>query len=109
MKTIKNMKKPCKECPYLKTSAKGYLGESSGNPQEFLYQLESPEVHPCHLTVDWEEEDYSKATTCVGALQFMNNSCKKSKFPAIAKEQAEAGKNEDVLAFNHNFINHHSI
>src|SRR5690606_18087592 len=103
------MKKPCKQCPYLKNSIKGYLGESSGKPQEFLQQLESPTVHPCHMTVDWEEDDYSKSTTCVGALQFMNNSCKKSKYPNVIDEQNEVGKNDEVLSFNHNFINHHTF
>lgn len=99
-------KKPCKQCPYLKTSLPGYLGECSGNPKEFLKQIEN-DVHPCHLTVNWEEDDYSKANICVGALQFMNNSCKRSQNRSIEKMQLLAGKNDEVFSFPHNFIAHH--
>lgn len=103
-------KHPCKECPYLKNSAKGYLGELSYQPELFLQQLDLPKVHPCHKSVDWEKDDTCEGPNppiCAGALQFMNNSCKSHRNPIIQKFQREIGKNEEVMSFNHNFIEHH--
>lgn len=69
--------KACKECPYRKDSAPGWLGESSGDPVDFLTQLDSPVMHPCHMAVNWEEnESYLGASVCKGALQFAKNTCK---------------------------------
>ena len=107
------MKTPCKECPYRIDSAPGYLGNTTGRPERFLQQLDLQFLHPCHLQVDWESEDADdqilEAETCIGALQFMNNSCKSHRNSFIRDQQKEAGKNENVLAFNHNFISHHTI
>src|SRR5579859_5406661 len=106
------MKKPCNECPYRKASLKGWLGEDSGKPEKFLMQLEF-KAHPCHKTVDWDqpeqgvEEEADEAPICVGAMQFMNNSLMLSRHPDIARIQKEYGKNEDVLQYKHNFIEHH--
>lgn len=99
--------KPCHQCPYRKDSARGYLGENSYKPQLFLEQLEFDDLHPCHLSVNWEEEDFNKSSVCVGALQFMNNSCKLHRNIEIARLQKMVGRNENILSFNHNFIKHH--
>lgn len=105
------MEKPCKECPYRIDSAPGYLGDASYAPEQFLRQLDLTFTHPCHLTVDWEDENTDDlvdvAPICVGALQFMNNSCKSHRNSFIRDRQKEAGKNANVLSFNHNFIAHH--
>lgn len=110
---LQSRRAPCKECPYLKTSAKGYLGEASGKPIEFLQQLDLPEVHPCHKSVNWEKENLDTCDgshpICTGALQFMSNSCKIHKNPAIQRLQKEAGKSEDIISFPHNFIKHHTL
>lgn len=100
------MNQPCKECPYKKDSLPGYLGESSYDPERFLQQLEG-QVHPCHLTVDWENNNHDKSQVCIGALQFMNNSCMMSRNKDVVALQKEVGKNENVLSFKHNFIKHH--
>lgn len=102
------MKKPCKQCPYRKTSAPGYLGESSHDPQRFLQQLDLPTSHPCHNTVDWDEEDYNKAKVCIGALQFMNNSAKLSRNPELKTLQSSLGKNDELFNWSSEFIKHHS-
>lgn len=101
------MKKPCRECPFKRTSASGYLGECLYDPELFLQQ---EEVIPCHLTVDYEgkEPDYSQAQPCVGNLQFMNNSLKLSRNPQVKQLQDEAGKNTKIFQFKSEFINHHS-
>lgn len=103
--------KPCNECPYRIKSAPGYLGDSSYEPEQFLRQLDLPGVHPCHLSVDWEDsdiEDIESAPICIGALQFMNNSCKSHRSEYIRRMQRQAGKNTSIISFNHNFIEHHS-
>lgn len=86
------MKNPCKQCPYRKESAPGYLGNLSYKPTEFLKGIEH-DVHECHLTVNYEENDYSKANVCIGALQFMNNSAMLSKNNEVATMQKIAGNN----------------
>lgn len=103
-------KKPCRECPYRKASAPGYLGECNYDPERFLLQLNNPDLHPCHLTINWEdytEEEILEAKTCIGALQFMNNSMMLSHSAKVREMQKQAGKNPDVFQFKHNFINHH--
>jgi hypothetical protein len=104
------MKKPCKVCPYKRDSLNGWLGDVSGNPQQFLTQLETPMLHPCHATVhDWDnDEELESRPKCIGALQFMNNSLKLSRYPQIAKAQKEVGKNEEVFTWGHEFISYHN-
>lgn len=105
------VKKPCRECPFRKDSWKGYLGDVSGQPEVYLEQLEHSTPIPCHLTVDWESPDYleevKQAPACIGALQFMNNSCKLSKFKNIIELQEEAGKNDQIFKWSPEFIKHH--
>lgn len=102
--------KTCKECPYKKDSLPGYLGELSHNPERFLDQLESPHLHPCHLTVNWEDEDggTENAKTCTGALQYMNNTCKVSRYPQARQLQNTVGKSEKIFNRRTDFIKHHS-
>jgi len=107
-----NVKKPCNDCPYRKTAFRGWLGECSGDPKEFLLQLEGPNIHPCHKTVDWEQasdEEIEESPRCIGALQFMNNSMMQSRFPQVRAMQEQAGKNDEIMQFKHNFIKHHEV
>lgn len=109
------LKKPCKECPFKRDSIPGWLGESSGDPEDFLEQLEHPTPIPCHLSVDWDlkgvelECEIRLAPACCGALQFMNNSCKLSKFKRIQDLQDEVGKNKNVFMWSKEFIEHHQL
>ncbi len=99
----------CKECPYRKQSAPGYLGEASFNPELFLGQLDGPLLHPCHLSVDFETEDYSKASYCQGALQFAKNTCKflgDNKANQLARELTI--DSTEIFARRQDFIDHHS-
>jgi hypothetical protein len=105
------MKKPCKECPYLKNSLPGYLGDASYYPELFLNQLETPVLHPCHTAINWEEataEEIENAPICTGALQFMNNTCKSSRYGGTRTKQHQAGKNANVFDRRSEFIKHHS-
>lgn len=105
------MRKPCKECPYRKDSMPGYLGESSYNPNEFLSQLELPNLHPCHMQVDWdsEENNIDKADVCAGAMQFCKNTMKMLRNPSLEKiRQKMTVDSSIVFDRRYEFINYHS-
>lgn len=106
-------KEACKECPYRKDSIHGWLGGSSGDPEGFLQQLNRPNVHPCHKEVNWEDEEnleasIQKANVCTGALQFMNNDCKLSRFPEVTKLQDDVEHSDQIFRNRRDFIKHHS-
>ena len=116
MENKPNCKKPCRECPFKKTSLPGYLGEASYDPQSFLQTIDHNLI-PCHLAVDWEDdfkdpEQIAKNQPCIGALQFLKNSCK---LPLAARSlnkynellKATEGSDE-VFQWPHEFIQHHS-
>src|ERR1700704_3430623 len=77
---IKN-KKPCKECPFRKTSLPGWLGTLSNHPSEFLAAGEY-NIMPCHMKVDYDKAQERKMIVkgennpCIGALSFFENACK---------------------------------
>lgn len=104
---------PCRECPFKKESLPGYLGAASGNPREFLTPHWVFEVRlPCHLTVDWEDNDWQevsqKAPLCQGLLIMMKNAGKLPRNPEIANTVRETDANrEDVFSFPHEFEKHH--
>jgi hypothetical protein len=101
------MRKPCKECPFKRTSAPGYLGQCNYDPVSFLNQ---PEELPCHLTVDYEskEPDFSKSKPCVGNIHFLNNRLKLSRDREFATTQKKYGKSQEVFSSVNEFIDHHS-
>lgn len=99
------MKKPCIECPFKKNSLPGYLGNMSYQPIEYLQHLNAIEPVECHLTVDYNSDDHSNSKPCLGALQFMNNSGKLTRY--YGSQQREAGKNKDVFSTTVEFIEHH--
>lgn len=108
---MKCVKATCKECPFRKDSIKGYLGEASYDPETFLEQLEFRQPIPCHMTVNWQSDNFvnemRKAPACIGALQFMNNSCKLSRFKKIMDLQDKAGKNNKIFMWSADFIKYH--
>jgi len=71
----------CRECPFRRASAAGYLGECSHDPHEFVdlhWHTDLP--LPCHMAVDWENPDAQEiameAALCRGFLILLHNSCK---------------------------------
>lgn len=107
--------KPCPECPYRKTSLRGWLGESWSNPQRFLTQLDIPQLHPCHMSVEWDSDeiedeiDLDDKPICAGAIHFMNNSFKRSRYPEVLVLQEKLGKSDEVFKNTMDFIQHHQI
>lgn len=103
--------KPCKECPYRKDSAPGWLGEASYDPVEFLKQLDLVFAHPCHKTVDWESNDtlaVLDAPPCQGMLQFAKNACKMLQYRPYEDIRKKLKVNDSVVfATRQDFIDHH--
>lgn len=106
------MNKPCRECPFQKTSAPGYLGNTSYRPEEFLVSMEHNPL-PCHLTIDFDDPeadglDLSKAQVCVGSLQFLKHTCKMPRDPKYNRLKDAVERNPEVFGMRSEFIEHHS-
>lgn len=75
-------KKPCKACPFLKTSPRGYLGGHT--VEEFMTRWRSEQIMECHTTVDYESDVHyldqiltgDHVHSCAGASIMMTNDCK---------------------------------
>jgi hypothetical protein len=109
------MKQPCKECPFRKTSAPGYLGANTGKPHVFLNCMTLHPI-PCHMQVEEDEWDdvhivagKSWENTCIGSLQFLKNTASLPYQRAYAALRDEAGRNTDVFETRHEFIEHHTM
>lgn len=108
---MKSCKEPCKECPWRKKSAKGWLGGQE--PEVFTDIVRSGNFLPCHLT---HKEDLSfeemtgnkKINHCTGALIAMNNSLMQSRNEDIVKLQEQHGKDERVFNRLSDFEKYHS-
>lgn len=71
----------CPECPFRRTSAPGYLGSASYDPDAFINPHWYSDLRlPCHMRVDWEakniDEQVEQAGLCEGFLIMSANSCK---------------------------------
>lgn len=115
---IKN-KKPCKECPFRKTSLRGWLGTLSNDPHAFLSAGEY-EIMPCHMKVNYDEAEQrnrivkGENNPCIGALSFFENACKLprgSRQPGTPYNSLikQAQPNEDVFRWEGEFIKHHTL
>lgn len=79
-----DIKKPCAECPFRTASLPGWLGAAT--PRQFIDTVMSDTAMPCHMTVDYTDDDWKdqirdggSASYCAGALDFFANTCKKSR------------------------------
>lgn len=102
-------KKPCKGCPWTKSSLRGWLGEST--PVEFVQTSEAEHRMPCHNTVDYERDDWrrqaDKAPQCAGRAIHFANRCKLPRDPGllVIKETDR----ENVFSNPQDFIDHHTL
>ena len=99
-------KKPCRECPFRRKSLPSYLGQDT--PEGFLATTLSDHPMPCHLAVDYTEEDWrdkaQKATLCAGALVFFANILKLSRDPDRPRVSPDK---TTVFASPQEFLLHH--
>lgn len=96
---------PCRECPFKRNSANGWLGAS--NPGEFLALADSPQRTPCHMHVNYEEDGWKEkaaaAPQCVGRSVFLANRGKLAG-PQVLKAPKDP---VNVFARPHEFVAHH--
>jgi len=112
---MKCTKEACKECPFKRTSAAGYLGSASYDPQAFLApHLQGDTPLPCHMTINWESDlggarVYATKPLCRGFLIFLKNSCTLPRHYDIreALETVEADS-ENFFKWLPEFVQHHS-
>jgi hypothetical protein len=102
---MKQHSKPCGECPWRKESAAGWLGAST--PVEFLQQSESGIKMPCHLHINYEQDDWENeidnVPECAGRSIHIANRCKS--VSGILKLPADR---DTVFSNPQDFIDHHS-
>lgn len=104
-------KTACRECPFRRDSAPGYLGEASYDPESFLaphWHAEAP--LPCHMHVDWERDaEQQDAPLCRGLMVMMRNSAKMPTDPGLVEiRNAITPDREAFFAFPHEFKQHHT-
>jgi hypothetical protein len=102
--------KPCKECPFRRASAAGWLG--SATPEEFIASTLAEYDMPCHLAIDYEAKDWpdqvEAGPRCAGSLIFLKNVCHLPRRPALRKatEAVEADRGA-VFANRQEFLDYH--
>lgn len=98
--------RPCKECPWRKNSIPGWLGAST--PLEFLALSESEARMPCHLTVDYEQDDWREqaetAPQCAGRAIHFANRCREPQDPSLLRLKPDY---EAVFSNPLDFYKHH--
>lgn len=98
-------KTPCSECPWRKTSAKGWLG---GYPAEqYADAVQENEVPACHNRDFGPDEE--ETAFCVGALHTAANQCVslwKSENADVARKVV--GKSSDTFSHVRDFYAHHT-
>ena len=101
---------PCRECPWRKTSMRGWLGGDTGQPENFVAASQSEHRMPCHMTVDYEQDDWRDqaevAPQCAGRAIHFANQCKTPRNPELLRLPANR---EDVFTFPAEFVAHHTL
>lgn len=102
---------PCNECPFRRTSWKGYVGPHA-SANEILTLVHYDGKFPCHVAANKEAEKPEnrdkefaevamspKVVHCVGSLAYRNNTCKRPSphYPEMTAQQEAAGKRDDVF------------
>lgn len=96
---------PCKECPWRRASAPGWLGNHT--PGDFIALSEQGAHLPCHLHVSYEDADWqeqaARAPQCAGHAVYLANRCK------LPSGDQIVGKADHKLVFTrpHEFVAHH--
>lgn len=82
---VKNPVKPCKDCPFMDTTAPGKLGGSS--PEVYMGQVYGPFLLPCHKHCDFDDpnwkDDVLSIPQCAGAAMFRKKNGVSDRVPAL--------------------------
>jgi len=106
-------KTACRECPFRRESAPGYLGASSHDPHGYLDQHWHGFVRlPCHMKINWEASDTLRQTLsaplCQGFLILCKNACKLPLNREIALAVVDTEPNQkDIFVNAYQFYQHH--
>lgn len=101
--------RPCKECPFRRTSLPGYLGNS--DPTVFIATTQADVPMSCHMSIDYEASDWREqiehgdAEYCEGALIFFANQAKLSRDPNRPQADPDHDK---VFTWPHEFLEYHT-
>lgn len=98
-------KMPCRECPWRKNAAQGFLGGHA--PELYADAVAGNEVPACHL------QDYGPASArtamCAGALAVMANACiAPHRTPGGTAAKAEVGRRSDCFGHPAQFYEFHA-
>lgn len=103
-------KKPCKVCPFRRTSLAGWLGDAP--PEMFVNNINYEIPSPCHSSIDYADpnwkEDWENGDTgrlCTGALVLASNMCKLARkqdvIPKVPSDRV------NVFGRPQEFVDHH--
>lgn len=99
--------KPCSECPWVRTSMRGWLGPATAEQWCEIAHSDLPIA--CHQTIRETDDDghgdWSQMKQCMGAAIFRENVGKLPRDHRILV--ADAPDTELVFAWDNEFIEHH--
>lgn len=95
---------PCKQCPWRKASAQGFLGGNS--PEQYADMVAANQVPNCHMT----EGKGKRPAFCAGSLATMANSCITPRYPEGAShlDSKAVGQRADCFRWVKDFYAYHT-
>lgn len=105
---------PCRQCPFLKESAPGWLG--SYTPELILSHIMGEVPFPCHATVDYDKSDWresieaegTKSQACAGFLIMTRKFAKLPRDKEFGQHAMRLDRNHpDVFYMWADFVEHH--
>lgn len=106
-------KKPCKECPFRKESARTWLGPWT--VREIFDHVHGEGGFGCHMDAavqlkknPTDDELADRVHVCVGSLQHASKSCKSYRDPELDRMRLAVGKDDDNILGYAEFVEHHS-
>lgn len=95
--------RPCRECPWRREAAPGWLGPYDAS--EWIELAHSDAPIACHRTVEVDDEWDGHVRQCAGAATYRRNICKRPRDPEVAV--ADQPDTESIFGLPHEFMEHH--
>lgn len=104
------LRHPCSECPFRRTSLRGWLGSRDVTPVDYVLTALSDHDIGCHLSPGYPTGDLAMIRSCAGLAIFRRNVCKQPRGGtarnAVAIVQPDC---TTVFKLPQEFIDHHTI
>lgn len=99
--------KPCKECPFRKTAARGWLGPWP-DPGTLHRHIVHEHDFACHMTTGDDDGDElpEGARRCTGAIMYATKSAKLFVDPILKVEQVKNQPTDEIMDL-FEFVQHH--